>query len=316
MRGTHHRQTRAERRDRAVARVVAPVSEASRANDPLLHPSGAWGAQALKGFIIVTVAGLLHLVAITAIYGANRVVASIDPGPEPVVPIKVSIVRPPPPPPPIVEPPPPPPPEPNPVDEASEPPPPPPKKKRPKPPPKKSKPPAADPIDLPEKPPPKRKQPRRIAGLSFESTVGGGAGPAFGVGNNRMERTDRVAAEPTEVQRLDPVPSEPRVNRQATRIPGRGRGKVSAPGAKGGRITPEYPPLLRAQNIEGTVTVEVRIDETGRVVSARIVEGSRFEEFQQSALAAARKQRWEPATQGGRPIPYTLTYTYRFRITD
>ncbi|MEL7367375.1 MAG: energy transducer TonB [Myxococcota bacterium] len=309
-------KTRTFRRERAVARVVAPVPTALRAFDPLIRPTGSKAAQLVRTAVMLLAAVALHGFMLTAIFAANRVASTVTPAQKVDEKIKVAIVEPPPPPPPPVE-------VPEPEPEAVEPeapeppPPPPPKKKKPKPPKKKKAPPPPDPIDLPPEPkPPPKKQPRRIVGLNLESTVQGGSGPGFAVGNTRMGQTGDTAEDAKKVEKLQNAPSEPRVNREATRIPGRGRGKVAAPTAKGGRIKPEFPPLLRKQNIEANVTVEVRIDEKGKVMSARVLDGSRFKEFEKSALAAARKQRWNPAKQGNKAIPYTITYTYFFRISN
>ena len=306
-----NRNQRSVRRERAVARVKVPVPTSLRAFDPLLRPTGSKVAQLVRSVVVLLAALGLHAFMLTAIFAANRVASSVETKAPVDDKIKVAIVEPPPPPPPVE----PAPPAPEPEPERA--PPPPKKKPKPKKPPKKE-PPPPDPIDLPPEPPkkPPKKQPRRIVGLNLESTVKGSGGPSFAVGNTRMGRTGDVAEEAKAVKKLTKTVPGPPPNRKATRIPGSGRGKIAAPSPMGGRIRPDYPKLLRAQNIEGNVTVEVRIDENGKVRSVRIVEGARFKEFEESALAAARKQKWAPATQGGRRIPYTLTYTYRFRITD
>ena len=303
---------RAARRSRSVERVKMPVPTALRAFDPLVRPTGSKLQQLIRSIVILIAAVALHAFMLTAIFAANRAASSIE-RPTNRDAIEVAIVEPPPPPPPVE----PPPPEPQPVVEETAPPP--PKKPKPKPKePPKPEPPPPDPIDLPPDPPktPPKKQPRRIVGLSLESTVQGGGGPSFATGNTRAGRTEKTAEDKTNVRKLDKVAVEPKTNRSATRIPGIGRGKIKAPQPRGRQLEPAFPPLLRAQNIEGSVTVEVRIDEKGRVISARVIEASRFDEFQKSALEAAKKQVWMPATQGGKPIQYTLTYTYRFRITD
>ena len=67
----------------------------------------------------------------------------------------------------------------------------------------------------------------RVVGLSFESTVGEGAGegegPAFGVGNTRMGDTAKTAAPPKDVPKQTinkgPTTVKPVANAVATRIP-------------------------------------------------------------------------------------------------
>lgn len=314
MSGKKRSSDRSQRASRARARVKTSIPSEIRAKDPLVHSQGSGVGQVIRAAVVLVVAVGLHGFMLSAIFAANLMASSIEPQKRNET-IEIALIKPPPPPPPPVAPPPPPAPEP----EKSAPPP--PKKKKPRkppPPPKKEAPPPPDPTDLPPEPPkaPPKKQPRRIVGLSLESTVKGSGGASFATGNTRMGRTKDVADDASSVQKLDKTAPAP-VNRKASRIPGIGRGKVSKPRPSSGKkLQPEYPPLLRAQQQEGNVTVEVRIDTKGRVVNVRILEKARFDEFNRAALAAAKKQKWSPATQGGKPIPYTLTYTYRFRVTD
>ena len=79
-------------------------------------------------------------------------------------------------------------------------------------------------------------------------------------------------------------------------------------------VIPPYPPRLRALGFEGDVTVLAHIDETGRVQSVKVVVPSSHAAFDEVARAAALADRFEPAKRDGVPIPFTLSYTYRFRI--
>jgi protein TonB len=58
------------------------------------------------------------------------------------------------------------------------------------------------------------------------------------------------------------------------------------------------------------VTVQVMIDESGNVVSARAVSGHPL--LQQSAASAARQARFTPTTLGGRPVKVTGVLIYNF----
>ncbi len=73
---------------------------------------------------------------------------------------------------------------------------------------------------------------------------------------------------------------------------------------------------MRAQGIEANVVVEVSIDVTGKVKKARIVDGSKYSDMNEQALIAARKETFSPATRDGVAIPFTITYTIRFRLND
>ncbi|NJK88395.1 MAG: energy transducer TonB [Myxococcales bacterium] len=79
---------------------------------------------------------------------------------------------------------------------------------------------------------------------------------------------------------------------------------------------PSYPPLYESQGLEADVVVEVQIDVRGEVTSVRVVTPSPHAEFDESAVAHARKSRFSPATRDGAPVPWTLTYTVRFRLDE
>ncbi len=165
-------------------------------------------------------------------------------------------------------------------------------------------------------------RPRRIVGINMESTVQGGGGPAFAVGNTRMGRTALQAADPNAVLRTDPgrpLPAPkarqhiPR-NRAASRIPSAGVSFVKP--RRLHQVKPEYPPLYRAQSLEGQVVVEVDIAATGAVTEVRIIGPSKHDEFNLAALQAAKKERFSPARRGGKAIAYRLSFSYRFRLSD
>ena len=81
-------------------------------------------------------------------------------------------------------------------------------------------------------------------------------------------------------------------------------------------VVPTYPAALKAQGIEADVPVMVSIDATGAVTSVRILKSSGYPELDEAARAAALAESFEPASRGGSAIPYTLSYTYRFRLED
>jgi TonB family protein len=77
------------------------------------------------------------------------------------------------------------------------------------------------------------------------------------------------------------------------------------------RATAVYPPDALRDRIEGTVGLELTIDEAGHVTDARVTSpaGHGFEE---AALAAARAFVFEPAREGGKPIRSTVQFAYDF----
>jgi TonB family protein len=55
------------------------------------------------------------------------------------------------------------------------------------------------------------------------------------------------------------------------------------------------------------------VDVDGRVIDARVVSATPAGVFDQAAVTAARKWRFEPVVRDGRPIEATVTTTIRFR---
>lgn len=73
---------------------------------------------------------------------------------------------------------------------------------------------------------------------------------------------------------------------------------------------PPYPAIAKAAKASGTVTVQILIDEQGRVVSAHAVSGHPL--LQQSAVSAARQARFSPTLLSGQPVKVSGVITYNF----
>ncbi|HEX8708651.1 MAG TPA: TonB family protein [Pyrinomonadaceae bacterium] len=73
---------------------------------------------------------------------------------------------------------------------------------------------------------------------------------------------------------------------------------------------PAYPAIARAAHASGTVTVQVTIDESGKVVSARAVSGHPL--LQQAAVQAAYGARFSPTQLSGQAVKVTGVITYNF----
>lgn len=73
---------------------------------------------------------------------------------------------------------------------------------------------------------------------------------------------------------------------------------------------PAYPAIARAAHASGTVTVQVTIDESGKVTSARAVSGHPL--LQASAVQAAYQARFSPTQLSGQPVKVTGVLTYNF----
>src|SRR6266849_6628684 len=81
------------------------------------------------------------------------------------------------------------------------------------------------------------------------------------------------------------------------------------------RVEARYPEEARLSGLTGTVVVRIVVGTDGRVISAEVVQGAGHG-FDEAALEAARKLRFEPATREGRPVAVQLDYEVRFELPD
>ena len=73
---------------------------------------------------------------------------------------------------------------------------------------------------------------------------------------------------------------------------------------------PPYPAIAKAAKASGMVTVQVTIDESGKVVSAKAVSGHPL--LQQAAIQAAYQAQFSPTQLSGQPVKVTGVLTYNF----
>jgi periplasmic protein TonB len=77
-------------------------------------------------------------------------------------------------------------------------------------------------------------------------------------------------------------------------------------------VAPRYPTLARDIRIEGTVILDVIIDEHGAVTSTRVLKSIAF--LDQAAIDAVRQWKFTPARLNGEAIPIVMTVTVTFRL--
>lgn len=75
---------------------------------------------------------------------------------------------------------------------------------------------------------------------------------------------------------------------------------------------PPYPLPAKQMRIQGTVSVQVLLDETGKVVSARSVSGHPF--LAAAAVRAAHQARFTPTVLNGQPVKVSGVITYNFML--
>jgi len=74
-----------------------------------------------------------------------------------------------------------------------------------------------------------------------------------------------------------------------------------------------YPPMALRMGLESDVILKIEVDPEGKVTKAQITKsgGAGFDE---EALKAVTRSRFEPAQRDGQTIPAEFTYIYRFRL--
>ncbi|MET0645762.1 MAG: cytochrome c oxidase assembly factor Coa1 family protein [Pyrinomonadaceae bacterium] len=78
------------------------------------------------------------------------------------------------------------------------------------------------------------------------------------------------------------------------------------------RPEPPYPPAARAARAQGAVVVQVVVDETGGVTSAKAISGHPL--LQPAAVAAARQAKFAPTLSGGKPVKVSGMLIYNFLL--
>lgn len=127
-----------------------------------------------------------------------------------------------------------------------------------------------------------------------------GPGSPFGTGQVPIGR-QRV-----EIEEPPPAPEPPKVPRVISKGPITGQA-TSLP-------QPPYPPLAKHMRIQGRVSVQVLIDEYGKVISAAAMDGHPM--LTPAAQKAALQARFSPTTLGGLPVRVSGVITYDFKLTN
>ena len=77
---------------------------------------------------------------------------------------------------------------------------------------------------------------------------------------------------------------------------------------------PKYPEKMRRAGIEGTVTLKVLVDIDGTVTEIRVHKSSGYTEFDQAAINALRKAKFEPAEHKGDKVKTWTQMPFFFRL--
>ena len=156
-----------------------------------------------------------------------------------------------------------------------------------------------------------------LVGTAFDV---GGSAEATRIEFSRMRRDTEVATkrdEKVERERPPPTPETPRMAFSASGIDNNvatlspivdARGAMSRMTMTAGsdrdviplvRINPDYPPRAQTRGIEGYVIVQFTITPTGTVKDAMVVEAKPEGMFDDAALKAIARWRYNPKVEGG-----------------
>jgi len=155
----------------------------------------------------------------------------------------------------------------------------------------------------PSEAPPRADEPPPTFGVSLSATTGGDSSVAVPVGNTLMTKPATKVEKPKPLAGdggggFVPV-AEIYIAKHAE--------KIWAPDGED-----NYPPEAKRLGLEGAVKIKLGIDEHGRVVQAKVVEGAGHG-FDEAALKAMRQAKFKPAeTSDGRTVPCSIIWTYRF----
>ena len=75
-----------------------------------------------------------------------------------------------------------------------------------------------------------------------------------------------------------------------------------------------YPESAQSSGFEGTVVVDTYIDETGRVIGVKVLEGFPGTGLDEAAVSAIWKTRFKPAKREGKPVAVWLSIPIVFRL--
>jgi TonB family protein len=80
--------------------------------------------------------------------------------------------------------------------------------------------------------------------------------------------------------------------------------------------TPVYPKEAEEKGITGKVMIQAFIDENGDPVKVKVGKSSGYEMLDQSAVAAAGKNKYRPGIRDGKPIATWISYVVTFTLDD
>lgn len=147
-----------------------------------------------------------------------------------------------------------------------------------------------------------------ITGRDLDPPDGGGLNVPTGI--NYANNTNRKAVVPV-TPADDPLPPTPTPTPAPVKPPGQIRVASSVINSKViSKPAPAYPALAKQAGVQGTVAVEILVDEQGRVVAARATSGHAL--LRLAAQQSAYQARFSPTTISGQPVKVSGVISYNF----
>lgn len=137
----------------------------------------------------------------------------------------------------------------------------------------------------------------RFTGRDVDPGVPGGTGSSNGNGNDPGV-SNRVIVETPPPPLPVPKPKPPVISKGVITSEA-----ISLP-------APPYPQMAKVMHLQGKVNIQVLIDETGKVVTARALDGHPL--FRQASEKAAYQARFSPTRLGDQPVKVSGVISYNF----
>ncbi len=142
-----------------------------------------------------------------------------------------------------------------------------------------------------------------VFGVDMESTSPGGGGPSLPIGNSGRGAPARSGGGNGSDRHAAPVAMAPVEAYEVTKMP-----------LPQGDCEPKFTDEARQAGTEGTVVLEVTIDEKGRARDIKVVSGLPHG-LTEAAIAALKACRFSPGERDGKPVPVRLGAT-KFRFFE
>ncbi len=147
---------------------------------------------------------------------------------------------------------------------------------------------------------PDSKPSREVFGASRSSYTDaslGSEGVEAKKGNTLAKETDKTTLLDSDVDTL-PTPTEEYLVSEMPRV-------LS-------EVRPNYPKEAKDRELEGTVVLDVLIDDQGKVRQVSVIEGESL--FRNEALIAMKKFLFKPARVDGKPVAVRIRYSLKFLL--